>query len=56
MQASIFKKHCIFITEVRVTVLGKGKVRTKAEMTIAILKCKCYSLNFLVSFQVQCFT
>lgn len=33
-----------------VITLNKVKEQTKAEMTIAILKCKCYSLNFLVSF------
>ena len=34
---------------------NKAKEQAKAEVTIAILKCKCYSLNFLVSFLVQCF-
>lgn len=33
-----------------VITLNKVKEETKADMTIAILKCKCYSLNFLASF------
>lgn len=45
--------HYIFIFEAFEKdeyAIAVNKKQTKAEMAIAVLKCKCYSLNFLVSF------
>lgn len=40
----------VFVKNGYAITLNKVKEQTKAEMTITILKCKCYGLNFLVSF------